>query len=301
MRQRVFVSSVPLLFAISVVVTACADGGANEDETALSPDDVVVERGAAAAGIGPEADTPAVQEVTTAGATGTGYGKATAPADAAVVAFDISAWPKGFGPVAVICANCTPQPVESPVDLGALLTEDSLDAVMDAIVAAGGERDSIEIDVQLQSLPNTLPQSQPAFNEPKVNGTVSVTVQEIDTVDAVAQAGFDAIASITEFDAQLTGTTVTYTVVDCAALQDAAGKAAAEDAAENARAAAAQVGLEVGAVIGVSNFVVGSPGSLPGDCTGSGEPVAFSPGAGLTAPAGDVEVAAQISVTYALD
>jgi len=304
MKGLVFPSTFLVFLALLVTLTACGDDGPTGKENLLLPGDIVIEKGLAVAIAGPGGDGgPTVQtEAKAIGITGTGYGKATASADAAVVLFNLSAWPKGYGPVAIACADCTQVPTQSPLNLGDLLTNDRLRTVIDAVVEAGGERDSIEIKVLAQSLPHMLPQSQPTFSEPKVNGTLSVTVREIDNAAAVAQAGLDAVAALTDIDAELSSTSVAYQVTDCATLRHAAGQAAVEDAADNAVAAGALLGLEAGAVVGVSDYIIqsGYQPSAEADCSRS-ESVAFTPGVGLTAPASDVEVAAQISVTYALE
>jgi uncharacterized protein YggE len=309
MRRLAFPAAFLVLLALSLALSSCGDGGPAADERRLDPAGITVQKGPPVAAIFPIGggvggdNVPAIQADSTAiGITGTGYGKATAPADTAVLQFALSAWPKGFGPVAILCASgCTPRPT-SAVGIGDLFAEETLRTVIDAVATAGGDRDSIKIDVTEQTLPHMLPQSQPTYSEPKVNGTLSVTVREIENVAAVAQAGLDAVAALTEIDAQLDMISLAYQVTDCATLRHAAGQAAAEDAAENARDTAALLGLNVGAIVGASNYMNQTGYQQPAetDCSASGGSIAVTPGGGLTAPPGDVEVSAQISVTYAV-
>jgi len=315
MKRLTFPAAFLVLVALSLAFAACGDDGPAADERSLDPADITVQKGPVAAAIFPIGggvggdSGPALQTDTKAiGITGTGYGKATAPADTAVVQFAVSAWPKGFGPVAIACMDCTPRPT-STIGIGDLLAEETLRTVIDAVVTAGADRDSIKIKVDAQTLPYMLPQSQPTYNEPKVNGTLSVTVREIENVAAVAQAGLDAVAVLTEIDAQLSSMSVTYQVTDCATLRHAAGQAAAEDAADNAAAIGALLGLNIGAIVGASDYIIQSGYQIPSayqpagetDCSVGGGSIAVTPGVGLTAPPSDVEVSAQISVTYAID
>lgn len=307
MKRLAFPAAFLALLALSLAFAACGDEGPAANESSLLPGDILIQKGSAVApigaGVGGDGGSDLQTDTKVIGITGTGYGKATAPADAAVVQFAVSAWPKGFGPVAIACLDCTPRPTQSPINLGDLLTEDRLRTVIDAVVTAGGDRDSIKIKVDAQTPPYMLPQSQPTFNEPRVNGTLLVTVRDIENVATVAQEGTDAIAALTEIDAALSSTSVTYEVTDCATLRHAAGQAAAEDAADNAAAIGALLGLDIGAIVGASDYIIqsGYQPSGEADCSGSGGPIAFTPGVGLTAPPSEVEVRAQISVTYAID
>ena len=63
------------------------------------------------------------------------------------------------------------------------------------------------------------------------------------------------------------------------------------------------LGINIGAVVGASNYINGTGYQQPGeaDCSVSGASIAVSPGAGLIAPSTEVEVSAQISVTYAIE
>jgi Protein of unknown function (DUF541) len=222
------------------------------------------------------------------GITVQGFGSATANADAAIVELYYSR----NGPVAD-----TPSGRAEPGSAGGAepalapdqqevqqITEAELQPVIDAIVAAGVPRE----DVQFVG--------QPYFDKFYSSATLRVTVSNVDSVDAVVQAATNASAGVAGIVNN--GTNVSYTVNDCAALEEAAMKAAVEDAGERAAVFARALGVGVGSVTGASNYsyfggTPCDPGFYPGPY----------PLGGITYAQGqprEVQVIANIGVTYAM-
>lgn len=221
------------------------------------------------------------------GVTVQGYGSATADADSAIVEFYFSR----NGPVAETGSaqiepgfpggvdSSAPQPQEvQPI------TEADLQPVIDAIAGAGVSRDDIEFI------------GQPYFDKYYSSATLRATVNNVDSVDAVVQAGNAAAGGLgTIF---LNGTNVAYTVNDCTALEEAAMKAAVEDSNERAQVFARALGVSIGSVTGASNYsyfggTPCDPGFYPGPYPLAG--IAYAEGQPR-----QVQVIANIAVTYAI-
>lgn len=222
------------------------------------------------------------------GLTVQGFGSATANADSAIVEFYYSR----NGPVADTSSGRA-EPGSGGVAEPALapdqqqvqqITEAELQPVIDAIVGAGVPREEIQFV------------GQPYFDQYYSSATLRVTVSNVDSVDAVVQAASNASAALAGIFAN--GTNVSYTVNDCAALEEAAMKAAVEDARERAAVFARALGVGVGAVTGASNYsyfggTPCDPGFYPGPY----------PLGGITYAQGqprEVQVIANIGVTYAM-
>jgi hypothetical protein len=223
------------------------------------------------------------------GITVQGYGSATANADSAIIelyfsrngsAGDISSGRSE----PVFSGGAEPAP---PVQEGqevAPITEADLQPVIDAITGAGVSRDKIQFV------------GQPYFDKFYSTATLRVTVDNVDSVDAVVKAANDASAGLAGIT--VNGTNVSYTVNDCAALEEAAMKAAVEDSQERATVFGRSLGVGVGAIRGASNYsyfggTPCDPGFYPGPY----------PLGGITYAVGqprEVQVIANISVTYAI-
>jgi len=234
------------------------------------------------------AGAPLLQQGTN-GITVQGYGSATADADAAIVEFYFSR----NGPVADsgtrssepgfsggVAEPAAPQDLQEV----AQITEADLQPVIDAIVAAGVARNDIEFI------------SQPYFDKYYSSATLRVNVGNVDSVDAVVTAATNAATGLSEV--LLSGTNVSYTVNDCAALERAAMQAAVEDASERVGVFASALGVGFGSVIGASNYSYfgGSPcdpGFYPGPYPLAG--VSYAEGQPR-----QVQVIANIAVTYAI-
>jgi hypothetical protein len=220
------------------------------------------------------------------GITVQGYGSATAAADSAVAEFYFSS--SGFvEPKPVPYPDI--EPPYTPTEPGEAepITEESLQAVIDAIVAAGVPEGDIEFIGQ--SYPD------PYYS----SATLRATVSDIDSLDAVVEAAQDAASGLEGI--MLNSTNVAYTISDCMALETAAMEAAVEDAAERGAAFAEALGVGLGAVTGASHYSYAAYGS--GGCgeTFYGGPY-YGGGMGyFEGQASEVMVFASISVTYAIE
>jgi uncharacterized protein YggE len=222
------------------------------------------------------------------GITVQGFGSATANADSAIVEFYYSR----NGPVAdTSSGRAEPgsaggaEPALAPDQQEVQqITEAELQAVIDAIVGAGVPREEIQFV------------GQPYFDQFYSSATLRVTVSNVDSVDTVVQAANNASAGLAGIVNN--GTNVSYTVNDCAALEEAAMRAAVEDAGERAAVFARALGVGVGSVTGASNYsyfggTPCDPGFYPGPY----------PLGGITYAQGqprEVQVIANIGVTYAM-
>jgi uncharacterized protein YggE len=222
------------------------------------------------------------------GITVQGFGSATANADSAIVEFYYSR----NGPVAdASSGRAEPgsaggaEPALAPDQQEVQqITEAELQPVIDAIVGAGVPREEIQFV------------GQPYFDKFYSSATLRVTVSNVDSVDAVVQAANNASAGLAGIVNN--GTNVSYTLNDCAALEEAAMRAAVEDAGERAAVFARALGVGVGSVTGASNYsyfggTPCDPGFYPGPY----------PLAGTTYAQGqprEVQVIASIGVTYAM-
>jgi Protein of unknown function (DUF541) len=222
------------------------------------------------------------------GLTVQGFGSATANADSAIVEFYFSRNdPVADGssgraePGSAGGAEPALAPDQQEVQQ---ITEAELQPVIDAIVAAGVPREEIQFV------------GQPYFDKFYSSATLRATVSNVDSVDAVVQAANNASAGLAGIVNN--GTNVSYTVNDCAALEEAAMRVAVEDAGERAAVFARALGVGVGAVTGASNYsyfggTPCDPGFYPGPY----------PLGGITYAQGqprEVQVIANIGVTYAM-
>lgn len=259
--------------------------------------DVGVEmgRGAIAPDIAPF-PFPSLQESQT-GITVQGYGSASVDADGAVLDLyfssefmdDIMPVPEpaprgdsepGSSGAAPDIFDVPPPPKE--------ITEADLQPVVDAIAAQGVSRDDIEVIIE------------PSYGDPYFGGsaTVRVTVRNVGAVGDIVDAATDAASGLS--DIAFSGPSVSYTVSDCASLEQAAMEAAVADAQERGRNFASVLGVGLGSVVGASSYSFSLFGGSPCDDFSFGGPymmggVAFAEGL----PA-DVELIATVTVTFAI-
>jgi uncharacterized protein YggE len=218
------------------------------------------------------------------GITVQGYGSATADADSAVVEFSFGSSGAGTPVPLPIEPDGSIRPNETTGTAEAI-TEADLQPVIDALTGAGVARDDIEF-------------LDHGYYDPYYSSaTLRATINNIDIVDGAVQAAQDAANSVG--DIYLNGTSVSYTLQDCSALERAAMQAAVEDAHDRAVILAEVLGVTLGSVSGASDYSYspwGSPcsggffgpypmGGMPYKLGGTGE--------------GTVQVVSNISVTYA--
>ena len=229
---------------------------------------------------------PLLQQGTN-GITVQGYGSATANADAAIIEFYFSS----NGTIEPSSGRAEPgfsggaEPALAPdAQEVKQITEADLQPVIDAIAGAGISRDDIQFV------------GQSYFDKYYSSATLRVSVDSVDAVDGVVQAANNAAAGLA--GVILNGTNVSYTVNDCAALEEAAMRAAVEDANERAAVFGRALGAGIGGVTGASNYsyfggTPCDPGFYPGPYPLGG--VAYAQGQPR-----EVQVIANISVTYAI-
>jgi len=244
---------------------------------------------AAPGGLGAPQLTPA------GGITVQGYGSASAPADSAVVEFSFTRPPGYYGePKPVPPMEPVPggEPgIESPVATPSPvqpITEETLKPVIDALVAAGVARGDIEVVGQYQYY------GEPGY----ASATLRAKVSDVASLDNVVEAVRQAAAGLGN-GIVLNGTSVSYTVDDCLALEKEAMKAAAADAGERAAAFAEALGVGLGDLVAASHWswapygaacgqqYFGVPYPLGGMAYAGGQPQ-------------EVQVMANISATYAI-
>lgn len=229
------------------------------------------------------------QQAGTGGITVSGYGTARAEADSAVIEFYFGS-EGGAIPV--------PEPgfddsgsAGSGVAGASPITEEQLQPVIDALVAAGVSADDIEFI------------SQGYYDPYYSSATLRAAVRDIDILETAANAAAEAADNLDGIALQ--NTSITYTMTDCAAMERAALETAAADAADHAQLLADVLGLGLGGIVAASDY------SYPyyyGLYYGAGEDFCASSyygaipmvrGAALGGSR-TVEVFASVSITYAI-
>lgn len=164
------------------------------------------------------------------------------------------------------------------------ITEADLQPVIDAIRAAGVDGGDIEFVGQ-------------SYYDPYfASASLRVTVDDLDSIEAIIDAAGDAAAQLETIDLQ--NSNVSYSVSDCGTLQAAALETAITDAGDNGVLFADALGVGLGDIIGATNF---SYFPTDGSACDSyyGYPVYDDVGfRGLKEA--EVQVYAQVSVTYAI-
>ena len=230
-----------------------------------------------------------VQQSSNNGITVQGYASATADADSAIVEFYF--YTNGPGAIEPLqegravpdsagggSDSSAPQPQQAEP-----ITEATLQPVIDALTGAGVPRDQIEFIGAYADLYSS-------------SATLRATVTNLDSLDAVVQAGTNAAAGLGSTFLQ--NTNVSYTVGDCAALESAAMKAAVEDANERGAAFAQTLGVGLGSIVGASNYSYF--GGTPCDSRFFKGPYPIGGVGYFQGQPREVQVFANIGVTYAI-
>ena len=154
-------------------------------------------------------------------------------------------------------------------------------------VNAGVPRDNIEFIEQ-------------GYRDPFfASATLRATGVSVDSVDATVQAATDAAAGLG--DIQLQSSNVSYTVADCSALERSAIEAAVQDANERGTLLAEVLGVGRGAIVGAANHSYSPYGGTPCDGGGDSGPVPLGGVPYTEGQASEVQVFAEISVTFAIN
>lgn len=169
------------------------------------------------------------------------------------------------------------------------ITEADLQPVIDALVGAGIARDDIEFIEQTY------------FDQYSASANLRATVSNIDSVQGALDA---AQTASTNIENTSMSSSVSYTLEDCSAIEKAALDAAVTDANERGDQLASALSVSKGDIIGASDFSWSPSGS---QCSSYGMPYPVyydsisAREAGGNIGAGQVQVVAQISVTYELN
>jgi uncharacterized protein YggE len=172
--------------------------------------------------------------------------------------------------------------------------EDTMNKVMDAIKAQGVADKDIQTSgynvwVERPYGPEgPSPDTQSLYH---VSNTVSVTVRNLDDLSKVLDAAIEAGAN------NIFG--VNFSVADPAPLQDQAREKAVLDAQSRAAELAKLNNVQVGQVISVSEVIGG--GSMPAAYPAAAAvPAGMGGGGGPISP-GELEIAVQLQITYAIE
>ena len=274
--------------------TADKQGGAGTAVPGAPAADSTISRGFAAPDVFPYPYSPLQQSQD--GITVQGYGSAAITADSAILEFYFGGKVDGVEPA----QRDSSEPGSSgsgssgggtyaePAPQSALLvqqiTEADLKPVVDAIVAAGVAAADVEVIVT------------PYYGDPYYGGsaTVRATLSNVDAVDAVVKAATSASIPAT---ISFSGTNVSYTVSDCAALERAAMDAAVKDARDRATNFAGVLGVGLGAVAGASNYSSSLYGGSPCDSQFIG-PIPMGGIAYAEGQTPDVQLMATVTITF---
>lgn len=218
------------------------------------------------------------------GITVQGYGSASAASDGAMVEFSFSS-SGSYGKPIPLPFGGQEEPAEPSPSPAPRITEEALKPVIDAIVAAGVSRGNIEF------------LGQPYFDPYFSSATLRAKVDDIASLDSVVRAAQQAAGGLQEIS--LTGTSVSYTVSDCLALEKEALKAAVADADERGGIFAETLGVGLGEVVAASNYSYFPYG---GDCGQSyiGIPYPMGGMPYVEGQASQVQIFANVSITYAI-
>jgi uncharacterized protein YggE len=239
----------------------------------------------------------ALQESQT-GVTVQGYGSATADADSAVLELYFGgtyAYRQGIEPAPEpdsgqsepSTGDVAPSTPETDLLQPAQpITEADVQPVVDAIVAQGVSADDIEVIVQ------------PSYGDPYYGGsaTIRVTVRNVDALEGIVSAATEAASGLE--NTSFNGSSVSYTVSDCADLELAAMRAAVEDARERGQTFASALGVGLGAVVGASHYSYSPFGSPCGAGTGGPYPLGGIAYAESQSP--EVQLVATVTITFAI-
>jgi len=238
---------------------------------------------------------PSLQESQT-GVTVQGFGSASVDADSAALELYFGGEAIGIEPMPEPDRGSTEPSsgsgaAPSPPEVEALgeaqpITEADLQPVVDAIAAQGVSRADIEVIVE------------PTYGDPYYGGsaTIRVTVRNVDALEGIVDAATEAASGLENIS--LGGSNVSYTVSDCASLEQAAMQAAVEDARERGRSFASALGVGLGAVVGASHSSY-SPSGSPCD-SGFGGPYPLGGIAYAEGQSPEVQLVATVTITFAI-
>jgi uncharacterized protein YggE len=178
-------------------------------------------------------------------------------------------------------------PEIEPLGEGQQITEADLQPVVDAIAAQGVPGADIEVIID------------PLYGDYYFGGSASirVTVSDVDVLDGIVDAATEAAAGLDAVS--FGGNTVSYTVADCAALEQAAMQAAVEDARQRGQSFASVLGVGLGPVAGASHYSYSPFGGSPCDFDYGG----VYPVSGVTfaeGQASEVQLIATVTITFAM-
>ncbi|MCH8816040.1 MAG: SIMPL domain-containing protein [Chloroflexi bacterium] len=165
------------------------------------------------------------------------------------------------------------------------ITEADLQPVIDAITAAGVDGSDIEFV------------GQGYYDPYYASASLRVTVDDLDSIEAIIDAAADAAAPLETIELQ--NSNVSYSVSDCGTLQTAALETAIADAGDNGVLFADALGVGLGDIIGATNFSYFPTDGSACDSYYGYYPVYEDVGfRGLEEA--EVQVYANVSVTYAI-
>jgi len=213
------------------------------------------------------------------GLTVLGYGMASAAADSAILEFYFSTG-AAVKPDAVPGNTGTSGSEQAQATTS--IKESDLQSVIDAIVAEGVSRDSIEF-------------LGGSYYDPFYSSaTLRVTTNDLGKLGAIIQAGTDAAGTLSNIALQ--GSSVSYTISDCAGLERQALQAAKQDAEARAEVLASALNVARGAVTAASTYSYSTFGGTA--CGGGNAPYPMGGVTYAEGQASQVQLSASITVTY---
>jgi len=194
---------------------------------------------------------PLLQQ-TSNGITVSGYGTAAVDADIAVVEFSFGRYGDAIRPddQAEPGSSGSGSADRAASISAAVIMEEDLQPVINALVDAGVDRDDIEC------LGATY-----YYDAYWYSATLRVTVRALDILGDAGGAATDASLDLSGISLQ--GTYISYVVEDCAPLEEAALSAAVEDAEARADVFASALGVTRGALIGAQTYAYSPFGGSP--------------------------------------
>ncbi len=169
----------------------------------------------------------------------------------------------------------------------AVITEEDLQPVIDALVDAGVDRDDIEF------LGATY-----YYDAYWYSATLRVTVRDLDILGDAVGAATDASLGLSGISLQ--GTYISYVVEDCAPLEEAALSAAVEDAKARADVFASALGVTRGALIGAQTYAYSPFGGSPCGVSNVG-PYPVAEAIYSENRPNDVTLYADVTLTYGIE
>jgi uncharacterized protein YggE len=291
-------------FALAAAAAACGGGDGEEEEPGIRTEQGLSVAAAAQAGERAEdraaagaadAEAPpdylapeiAASQIVAEAAVGSlegltvsGYAMASIAADSAILELYFTT---GATEIPVPGTDEGSEKGSTSTQASAAISEEDLQPVIDAIVAQGVDRDDIEL------------LGGAYYDVAYGSATLRVRVRNLGNLGKIIQAANDAAADLT--DIFLTGSSVSYTVSDCAALERAALRAAKEDADARASALADALGVARGPVVGAANYAYSPFGGTACE-TSYAVPYPIGGVRYAEGQASEVQLYATVTVTY---